>query len=720
MIQRIVVAAVLATSIARAQSPEGSAKLSAGAVADSLVVLKQLDSAIAANPRDASSWYRRGMIAWALYERDRTKPPISGLDWTKLGRMADTSLRIASDIEPDNGQYRLMVGRYLLLSGVSITRLASYGMFEAALEAARKDTDRRVLSETAVEAGRVNWRRYDAIAHRVVPTGDDLSDLESEDLPFGYAGRRAALARDDLRLHTMTMDNPREFMGEIDYIQAEALFREAFDADRTYERAYRQLAMLLVERNRWQELTAVARARIDAMPSDAWAWLTLGLAMQRADISNKNAASAFERGISLLSPDERERLDNIERLLKPADSTRFANLDSATRVRVEKLYWTNADPLLSREGNEIRAEFLARVTYAELRWTVEEMRVRGAETDRGNVHIRYGPPDVLYALKSPDSAAVYTHWVYDAGLHFKFRGMVTFATAAFPSRNAGQYVDLMISLPSRWDNVRHIRIDSIPVQVARFRGGEDSVDVYVATEPPITRIKEAAEVGGNVRTDFWMLNGLVETVVHDSSSAAAPGIKTYVHRVPRGGYMYRTEATADGSVYAGRALAAIDAGTDTSSFRTSGFGMSDVLMAGTVTSRGNPQRWNELNIRPIMTTVVRRGEFALVWENYELGDERGSAKYQVAVTIDRQRSLAGRIAASIVGRVGSAVGIDRQPDRVTIHYERNVAHAKTILDNVALKLDETPAGTYVVTVAVLDHTTGRTMSRSMTLTVAEK
>lgn len=231
------------------QSPAGSATLAPAAVAESLSVLKRLDAAVAENPRDAASWFRRGMVSWALYERDRSKPPISGLDWTRLGRMADTSLRIAADLEPENGEYRLMVGRYLLLSGVSITRLASYGMFESALERARMAASPRVLAETAVEAGRVHWRRYDALARRVLEIGV-AGALDRSQETVANRGTRVAAERDALRQRALVLDDHTGFIGEMDYVKAETLFREAFFADPAFERGYRQFAMLLVDRHR--------------------------------------------------------------------------------------------------------------------------------------------------------------------------------------------------------------------------------------------------------------------------------------------------------------------------------------------------------------------------------------------------------------------------------------------------------------------------------------
>ena len=47
------------------------------------------------------------MLAWALYDRDRTAGGLKNLDYTFLGREADSSIRIAAGIRPDSVRYRL-------------------------------------------------------------------------------------------------------------------------------------------------------------------------------------------------------------------------------------------------------------------------------------------------------------------------------------------------------------------------------------------------------------------------------------------------------------------------------------------------------------------------------------------------------------------------------------------------------------------------------------
>src|SRR5690348_15944023 len=118
-ILRLLTAASLFAAAAPAQGPAGARTLTAKAVAESLIVLDQLAPKLTSDSTAAAAWYRTGMVAWALSDRARAVPEMPGLDWTRLSRQADTSLRIAAQLAPNNPQYRLMVGRFLLMSGVS-------------------------------------------------------------------------------------------------------------------------------------------------------------------------------------------------------------------------------------------------------------------------------------------------------------------------------------------------------------------------------------------------------------------------------------------------------------------------------------------------------------------------------------------------------------------------------------------------------------------------
>src|SRR5689334_17306795 len=156
--------------------------------------------------------------------------------------------------------------------------------------------------------------------------------------------------------------------------------------------------MLLAETSRWTEMASLARARTARQPADPWAWLSLGLAMQRGGKSEA-AVGVFDTALTRLDVRERGRLFAFTRILSPPDSIAYSKADTGTRATRERQFWQLADPLWAREGNDPRTEFLARVTFAELRWTVEELNVRGADSDRGEMYIRYGPPNLIVALR---------------------------------------------------------------------------------------------------------------------------------------------------------------------------------------------------------------------------------------------------------------------------------------------------------------------------------
>jgi hypothetical protein len=107
----------------------------------------------------------------------------------------------------------------------------------------------------------------------------------------------------------------------------------------------------------------------------------------------------------------------------------------------------------------------------------------------------------------------------------------------------------------------------------------------------------------------------------------------------------------------------------------------------------------------------------LLWENYALGSSGGQAQYQVTLTMERQRSGAGRIAARIVGAIASAVRIEQRDDRVVQQFDRTAPVSPAIVDHISVALGDTPAGGYRLTLEISDRATGRKTRRSIDLTL---
>jgi hypothetical protein len=147
--------------------------------------------------------------------------------------------------------------------------------------------------------------------------------------------------------------------------------------------------------------------------------------------------------------------------------------------------------------------------------------------------------------------------------------------------------------------------------------------------------------------------------------------------------------------------------------------MSDILLGTSAEMRSGGRRWSDVDIEPIVGFIPRNSPLAIVWENYEFGAKDGTAQYDVAITLSRERSTVGRIAARVVGGLASAARIEQRGDNVTISFDRNMPASAAFADAITISLQDTPAGKYTVTVAVTDRVTKQTITRSRGFTIRD-
>jgi GWxTD domain-containing protein len=355
---------------------------------DTAGALALLDSAVRARPRDASAWHLRGLILM-----ETTRPAVRKgffTDQATISRLraADSSIKLATLYAPDSGRFELTLGRLLLFGNFIWLRAGAPEHFEKALVKARRVGDRPLMAELEDELGMVRWRAYESVANR-----HELFDTPSPDALLANNQLIAEL----LANHATEYDPP---LGELDYRRAVDHFTQALTADPRNARAARHLFMALAERGGWEELRRAADVRTATVPDDPYAWLARGLAQFRLG-DQRAAAAAFDGALARMSPAERARYSDVGRLMRPADSTTYAALDAAGRAEAERVYWAFVDPMTLTPENEHRLEFLSRVAHAELRWTSDDLYLKGADTDRGQVWVRYGPPDRIASFPAP-------------------------------------------------------------------------------------------------------------------------------------------------------------------------------------------------------------------------------------------------------------------------------------------------------------------------------
>jgi hypothetical protein len=61
--------------------------------------------------------------------------------------------------------------------------------------------------------------------------------------------------------------------------------------------------------------------------------------------------------------------------------------------------------------------------------------------------------------------------------------------------------------------------------------------------------------------------------------------------------------------------------------------------------------------------------------------------------------------------------MDRKADGVSYKLERVTRHSTTVLEQLAINLQETPAGTYTIVVEVSDQNSGRKVANSTSVTI---
>jgi GWxTD domain-containing protein len=600
--------------------------------------------------------------------------------------------------------------------------------------------------KSLLDDGRKEWFRYEAQANQAPGCDGIAPSLEvARTRIVGDEPILDPIEAGLKRLHNQIVNcrAPLANSGADAYARAEASFRQAYTAAPADPNAFRHLAMSIAEKNRWRELEILARDHIQKASNDPWGWMALGLALHR--MGSPQAHVAFDTASARMNREDRARVFAFSRLLARPDSINYVKSRDDARAETERRFWAIADPLWSRDGNDPETEFLARVSYAELRWTIDDPLVRGADSDRGEIHIRYGPPQRIVAMRGsefgrnalrdgfstsrppagtlPGPSDVVTYWDYDNGLTVVFWGSPAFGTARFPAVDGPSVEEVIEQRASSFDNLASERILDLPSVALRFRGPADSVDVLVIAHAPLDEIRSVIGANMRMRATAWFLGLNVSTAFRDTVAVRASGVERWSYRVSPATYQYRVEITSDGAAIAARSMGGVNASAlGDGSFATRGFGTSDIVFASTVQPPrmpSQPARWGDFSAAPIVGVMQKGGTFNLLWENYDVSVRNGQAQYQVAVTVQRERSEAGRIAAAILGFAANALRIDRRDDRVITRFDRAVAPSPVIVDHVSIGLADTPAGVYRITLEVTDTATGRKATRVASLTIRD-
>lgn len=737
------------------------------ALGDTVQALALLADAVTPRSTNAAVWHRYGVLLWQQVADKRRGGFIADQRAIRTLRLADSALRLATQFARDSAAYWVTLAQFNLQSDVATMRFAATQQMALAQEAAMLVGDSVWLALAADEVGLAAWRRRETTANRASVAAGQHMQLST---PSRFPRSKA---RDFLTSFAHKIQPPT---GQADFETALQQFRLAVASAPSQLRYSRHLYMTLATGKRWDELLSAATERARLSDFDPQARLARGVALHRLG-RPQAARAAFDSAMQRLDDSTRSELFRLDRLLAPGVSmmTGQSGMDVATfralpvpqREAMRVMYWALNDLNPATEENEAELEFLARVAQADWSWTDEALGLHGADTDRGDIFIRYGPPDEEMTLSgissvtqdlsasadlpddywasntvgppgggmrsSSQTGGATLAWLYKSGDVFFFDLAAGFGTGRTPLSDQQFVKDVASMKPAAFENVTGpIRIGPIPFRATRFRGPSDSADVVFAADlPSLAALRGSdldsmtgleSESSSAVRVSLRLIDGAARIVKLDTArSTMAETLVTprsWVQRVGTGATFARLDALDESISRFASALVSVAV------VREVGFGVSDVMLtsvnpASRVGITASTTDWRDLGATP-SAGVYRAGErIGLVWETYALTATANANSYRVAVTVTRiKRRGAAALVLRLLDGLGDLItqGSTRE-DELTVSFDRNVAARPAQLDYLVLDGIGTVEGDYTLRLRVTDLATNNTVERVTTLSM---
>ncbi|MEQ1690103.1 MAG: GWxTD domain-containing protein [Gemmatimonas sp.] len=671
---------------------------------DTASALDLLERATDQSPRDVDALYYRGLMLSRTTALSLVDAPRRFLAGYLLNR--------ANDLDPRNPRYLIEMGRIRLKT--PMRRIEAERMFRKALAVAVSNGDPVQLAEVAYELGTVKERRY--------LTGRDRWIYTTTNVIFDPIAARARLHY--TREFLQSLGQPIENAGHVDRQEAEEYFRRALSAVPTHAQTAVALMGLLYDQHRYDEMRRIATpfAALDSAPPRVM--LANGLAAYKLG-QLAPANTMFERALAGFSPAERAELTHLGRITRKGDSVRIDGLNAEDRARTDSAFWEAADPMLSTPQNEARLEFLARMAYADLRFTDSDTRQVGWRTDRGLIIARYGEPPVI-ATFAPTSDAdakdavgrVITVWYYPrTEVEFVFTGPPAMNVAFFAGNHRGFAEEQRQEAPFLLDNLTMaLSVDTVPIQVARFRGDTPGkAQLMIAASIPTERLYAAAEIDRGALETSVRLGppAALKLTRLDTMAVTLPTTRrrsrVWVDTVAAGANLRLRVEVRDAALMNAMGRAQSDLTmliTDTTKLSS-----SDMVVADRLPSPGTTVgRWNAIGLVPRGDLMLaQRDTFSVYWENYGLRpDADGRVKYEVRMIVTLEQIDRGPDGVRrFLGGISDIVGLSSEGDeQLGLRFERNEALGARdrVPELVTLGLGSAPAGRYRLELIITDRT----------------
>lgn len=700
-----------------AQSSCGDSLLAA---ADTAGAIADCEALAIGPPESAEGRYRAGRLLLARY--------LAGADTDADRDRAERHFKRAIEMAPDSARYVLAMAEIQRTKTLVFDRMEVDDYVNRAVELARTHGS-GALDEIEYRAGVVAWERYEQLANRyqfigTARTVDPYVMMnEWKDIEWFFESQVRPLG-----------DDP----GGDDRREAEEHLRAALASNAQHVDAAGLLAVLLLEvpsgepegtsAARREEAVEVGQAVVRAAPDSGRAWAVLGMALARAG-QWVRAQAAYDSALQKMRPPEAAPYLNLGPLLKAIDQARYGEMTAAQQEQLRRLYWTVSQPLFLADVNETQIEYFTRMTYVIHRWSDPFRRLPGYDADRGQVYLRWGPPEIWAsfgrgaqsqwdALSSLEGERNTIFWVYTSSqLRFMFSMTPGFGRTTFSGDFRTFYNEARSLFPVRFDNVPSVaEMDTVLVQFVQFRGeGAESTELGVFTFMPIGRMARGSPADElTLETAAMVRDGRMRDVQRarreetiDAGDSLQVERRTFRFELPPSEYLLRVEARLPAVERAARSTSLLRIRP----FTADSLSLSDLLVAERVAPRDTAfTRWTDFFYVPSAGRFVPDDPVGLLWEIYNLTpDSTGIARYTVDVQVTVRNIERPNFAARILGGLGDAMGLSAKgDDHVALTYDRDVTAESggRQVEYLMIDLEGAPLAEYALTIRVTDRVSG--------------
>jgi GWxTD domain-containing protein len=408
--------------------------------------------------------------------------------------------------------------------------------------------------------------------------------------------------------------------------------------------AHRRILATHVRYNSWPDALTQARAYSSEVPGDPWADVFLGMTLYRTS-PGPASDSLFQLSLARLGEGDRRVFEDLNVILPAADEGVWARLSEPERQLFQRAYFHMRNPLYISDYNERLVEHQSRVAQAELLFGEPQRGRRGWDTDRGQILVRYGPPNQVI-VTGQGSGGRSISWLYPQPVGtFTFTKQLGRATVRFSDPSYAKAADLKAERPTVFSPPFAFS-GPLTVQIARFRSTDlDRHEVLFYGKAPANLARSSADS---------MVHGLtllgsesLESVArHREVSPVGDGALNYRLIVSPGTYAYALEAMSIASD-----LAASNRGSIRVEEPVHGFAASDLLLAYSAQPASpsiEPSSLRDLAYVPLRCVgLPESGQVTIIFELYGLGvQDDGIGRYRV--TVHTNLSAPGGVLARVL------------------------------------------------------------------------